>query len=220
MIDTDDIAKSYADYINRVHDDYLEERAKLIDGERESSRSFEKYLITLSSGALGLSIAFIEKVVAKPVNVYLMCVAWAAFASALCCMLIAFSFSQKAYKEQRNILDLAHKKQGEPNAENKAAGISQRLSNSALILFCVGVFFLVAFSTTNIYFKEKKKIVNAKQNSQNLYLFSNGGKSLSSNSPKPIVPPHYPKPTRVRDAPPPSPPVPRPQPAQPKPPTK
>ena len=45
-----------------LQEDYHKERKVLIDGEWEAARSFDKAMLTLSAGALGLSITFIDKI--------------------------------------------------------------------------------------------------------------------------------------------------------------
>ena len=41
---------------------YRDERNKLIDGEQDHSKSYDKYVLTLSGGALALSVTFIHDI--------------------------------------------------------------------------------------------------------------------------------------------------------------
>jgi hypothetical protein len=42
---------------------YREERSKLIDGEQDYAKSYDKYVLTLSGGALALSVTFIQNII-------------------------------------------------------------------------------------------------------------------------------------------------------------
>jgi hypothetical protein len=45
-----------------------DERNLLIDAKRDAARSFDQTMITLSGGALALSLTFVEKLAAIPHN--------------------------------------------------------------------------------------------------------------------------------------------------------
>lgn len=90
---------------------YVEERKLLIDVERTQSQNYDKYLLLLSGGALGLSLTFISQVArqAKPFTYPILFVgSWVAFGVTICGMLCSMLLSQKAYQKQRDIVDAAY----------------------------------------------------------------------------------------------------------------
>jgi len=81
-----------------AHALFIEERKALIDAARESSRTFDKAILTFGSAVFGFSIAFIKDVAPHPELCTLKWLAfsWAAFASGLLAVLLSFLFSHKA----------------------------------------------------------------------------------------------------------------------------
>ena len=134
---------------------YREERKNLIDAELEQASSFDKYILTLAAGTFGLSLLFIKDIVPHPEagTIWLLVTAWAIFGASILSTLISFLLSQKAYREQRKILDNEYAKetkreQGE--IKNTFATYTQCLNWASMILFLVGVIFLIIFSAVNL----------------------------------------------------------------------
>src|SRR5258708_18743593 len=48
------------------HQAYVDERKVLVEGEQSNSAEFDKSILTLSAGALGLSLVFLEKIAPDP----------------------------------------------------------------------------------------------------------------------------------------------------------
>lgn len=136
---------------NQEREEYLEERNLLIDAERESARSFDKSMITLSAGALGLSITIIRHVAPTPQVVMLLYFAWGGFIFALLCTLTSFLLSQSALRRQREILDLDYEG-GKPARDQKncQAAITNCLNWLSIISFIVGVICFVLFGIKNL----------------------------------------------------------------------
>ena len=99
---------------------YLEERTLLIDAEREASRNFDRYILTLSAGALALSLAFVRELAPTPHSgsTILLAGVWLAFGLALIITLLSFLVSQTALRRQRDLLDRNYK--GTQNDEGTA----------------------------------------------------------------------------------------------------
>jgi hypothetical protein len=134
---------------------YREERKNLIDAELEQASSFDKYILTLAAGTFGLSLLFIKDIVPHPEagTIWLLVTAWAIFGASILSTLISFLLSQKAYREQRKILDNEYarktkREQGEN--KNKFATYTHCLNWASMILFLVGVTFLIIFSAVNL----------------------------------------------------------------------
>jgi hypothetical protein len=84
---------------------FLEDRKMLVDAWREGSRTFDKAILTFSSGAFAVSIAFLKDVVPYPFpnTLCLLGWSWALFSAALIIILFSFIASQKACEAQIDI---------------------------------------------------------------------------------------------------------------------
>ena len=143
------------------HQAYLDERRILIDLEKESSRSFDKAMLTLSAGALGLSITFIRQISPSPLlgTLGFLKVAWICFALSILTTLMSFLLSQSAIRKQREILDqkrreiLGQDRQEESNVKeqnNWLASATNALNWVSVLFFTVGIGLLSWFSIENL----------------------------------------------------------------------
>ena len=97
---------------------FLDERKLLIDAEREGSRTFDKAILTLASGAFGFSIAFLKEIVPHPFSntLWLLGVSWSFFAVSLVVILFSFLSSQLACRIQIDVAyDAIFRNQKLPN---------------------------------------------------------------------------------------------------------
>ena len=134
---------------------HAEERKLLIDSEREAARSFDKAMITLSAGALAISITFVREIAPRPVGLGLVFAAWGGFVLALLAILFSFLCSQSAMRKQRKTIgaDFARVKPagGQANAWRTAVNV---LNWACIIFFISGVILLALFAGTNLCQKE------------------------------------------------------------------
>ena len=115
---------------------YLEERKLLVDAERESARSFDKSMLTLSSGALALSITFIRQIAPVPRFEPYLYLAWSGFILALLCTLVSFLSSQTALRKQRDILDLNYQdRRSAPEQKNLMSAVTNYLNWFSILSF-------------------------------------------------------------------------------------
>jgi len=138
---------------------YLDERKALIDAERESARLFDKAILTLTSGAFGLSLAFIRQIVPSircGTKLFLI-FGWTGFSLSLLSTLISFLISQFACRKQREILELEYSRDQKQNSQedkqnikNKWARCTNRLNISSLVFFILGLIFLAVFVIINL----------------------------------------------------------------------
>lgn len=193
-------AESEEDIEQAYYDDYQAERKLLIDAEFDSARSFDKHLIALSSAALGLSIAFLEKIAPRPVCIWIISVAWAMFILSLITELVSFHLCQAAMRKQRDLNDAAFLVHGrlQDVDTNPYVWWQQVLTYLSLAFFIAGTLLLVRFSAINVHHKE------------NLMRQTTSAKPAVTPKPvPPVVQPAPPNPVRNPAAPP-NPPVPRP----------
>jgi hypothetical protein len=70
----------------------------LVSADHQASLDFDKAIMTLSGGALGLSITFLHDIVPKPLpqTIIWLWVGWIAFAASLALILVSYLFSMAA----------------------------------------------------------------------------------------------------------------------------
>jgi len=130
---------------------YLEERKQLISAERFTAQQFDKAILTLAAGSLGLSITFIKYLAPTPKQCsknYLI-IAWIFFSLSILFTLISFLTSQSACRRQREILD-NEIKQNESNSGNIYATVTNYLNWGSIIFFIFGTIFLIIFAGSNL----------------------------------------------------------------------
>jgi len=130
---------------------YLDERRLLVEGEVQVAARFDKSILTLSGGALLLSMTFIKHIVSgSPKDTWALIVAWISLGTAIAVMLISLLTSQKAYQQQRDILD---KQFGDSNGGSEcncwACG-TKWLNRISITLFLVAIIFLGYFTIKNM----------------------------------------------------------------------
>jgi hypothetical protein len=140
---------------------YRDERNKLIDGEQEYSRSYDKYLLMLSGGALALSVTFMEDIVGDgPVRLPVVIIsAWASFTLSVAAALISIQQSAPLFRAFRDILDRNAEHAGEKfswtevrTAQSKCRRLRLMdwLNHGSLVLFLLGVILLLSFAGCNL----------------------------------------------------------------------
>jgi hypothetical protein len=135
-------------------EDYLQERKLLFDAKLQESLQCDKYLLTLASGAFGLSLAFMQQIAPQPVegSVPLLIVGWTGFGLSILLTLLSFLFSQQACERQTEILDTIRQKRKPSVSElrNTYANLTLYLNWISMLLFVIGLAFLMWFSISNI----------------------------------------------------------------------
>ena len=127
-----------------------EYRKQLVEFEQKIGEGFDKTLIALSGGALGLSIAFIKDIVgatAMTHECYLIA-SWSFWALSLGSILFAFYFGQLAYRKA--ITQVDNKTIHTEVTGGKYATIVNWLNAIGAISFLLGVILIIAFSIKNL----------------------------------------------------------------------
>jgi hypothetical protein len=77
-----------------------EYRAQLITGEQKAQTDFDRTVIALSGGALGISFAFVEKIIGTnhPVSIGSLMMAWGSWVLSLASVLLSHYFSALAMR--------------------------------------------------------------------------------------------------------------------------
>ena len=131
--------------------EYLEERKLLVEAEREQSRSFDKAMLTLSVGALALSLIYMRDFAKTPSWSALLYGAWITFGISLLATSWSFLISQSALRKQRKMLDERHRGRPEVGIQtkNRFASATNWLNWWSVIAFTAGVVLLALFAIVN-----------------------------------------------------------------------
>lgn len=132
----------------------LEQRKSLLAALLDQSRSFDKYVLTLASGALGLSLVFIERIVPRPsaASASYLVGAWICFGASILITLVSFLCSQRACLKQINILNGLLDGSLEKATPNVFTWVTGLLNWLSMLAFMAGVALLTTFSIQNLKF--------------------------------------------------------------------
>ncbi|MGA2266779.1 MAG: hypothetical protein ABSH10_10185 [Phycisphaerae bacterium] len=135
---------------------YMKHREVLISGELSQSLSYDKHILTLASGGLGLSIIFMHDIATRPVcwSFCFLIITWLCLTLSILSTLVSFLTSQEAYRRQCNAWDeemrnLEQKDSTEP-LSNPYTTWTGRLNIVSMILFILGVVSFIIFAAGNV----------------------------------------------------------------------
>lgn len=133
------------------HEDYLQERKLLLNAKFQGSLLFDKAILTLAAGALGLSLTFIRQI--SPVitegTVWMIIFAWICFIVSLLSTLISILTSRSACVTQIEILEIEDEEKQDMQ-KNTFTAVTQFLNIVSIIFFIAGVILLTVFSIRNL----------------------------------------------------------------------
>lgn len=136
-----------------LHDEY---RRKVWEDTKSGTENFDKYMLTFSSGALGLSLAFIKDVVpaAKIIWIAALVISWVMFVLCILTTLISFRISIRALEKTVPFLD-AFYLNGDADAFNKHMESNWTkavdwCANLAIGFFVLGLTFTMMFVAANV----------------------------------------------------------------------
>jgi hypothetical protein len=121
----------------------------LVSADQKSSQAYDKAVMTLSGGALGLSLTFVKEIAPNPLTCtkWMLAAAWASLTVSLTSILISMLTSQWALRKAIRQVDAGL----EP--DTKIGGFFSRLTIALNILsglmFVAGVALLAWFSARN-----------------------------------------------------------------------
>lgn len=153
MSENEEKPKIHPESSFETRNEYIEERQLLINLENEVASSFDKALITLSSGAIFLSITFLNKIAGEePNQICLIVFAWFFLALSLISILSAFLLSQKAMERQREKIDrnIEEGQEAADEIKNNYGWWAYRLSLWSVISFSIGALAFIVFSISNL----------------------------------------------------------------------
>ncbi len=133
-----------------MNDNLEQYRALLISIEQKAQDDFDKTILTLSGGALGITFAFIKDIIGdKPtVNSSLIFYAWLAWGASVSAVLLSYYFSHLALRKAIKQVD------GGKIYKERLGGwydsITGILNAIGAILFIVGVILAAIFARLNL----------------------------------------------------------------------
>lgn len=134
-----------------VTSDPLEQyRAWLSKLEVESQRSYDKAILTLSGGALGVTISFLKNVLhtGSPTAMGFLLASWACWGASLASVLYSFYSSNLALRKAIKQMDLGTITEEQPGGAYDVA--TAMLNAASGIFFLAGTFLFVYFAYANM----------------------------------------------------------------------
>jgi hypothetical protein len=136
------------------YNDYVKERELLVKLEQSTWDSYEKALLTLSSGFLAFSVSFLGLLKGKSGGVVLVCTqllfySWVAFATAV--IVMVGNFLVEATGMRIAVADVANTVSSKRTYKAKPwTQAALGLNYLAGIIFSTGIFLLIRFCTLNL----------------------------------------------------------------------
>lgn len=129
--------------------EYLEERKLLIDWEHSATTGFDKAMLTLSSGALVLSLTYLKELGGPSAWGWALRACWVLFGFSVLSTSWSFLSSQCALRRERDIRDsqdATTENAGAQRPQNHCACLTGWLNLLSLIAFTLGVVSLAIYA--------------------------------------------------------------------------
>jgi hypothetical protein len=190
-------ANEYWEYLKERHSTHLAKRNALDDLAFKTSERYDQWVLTLSGGALAISLTFLEKIAPAPAanTLFLLVLAWTALIVAVLAGFCAIYVSRNAIYRQLEIGDEQYgqfrgtttkenpegKVPVEP--ENPHIRILKWLNYVSLLSLILGAIFICCFAFGNITVgKEQKKLDLPPQINVNVNLSQNPTNNIGSTN--------------------------------------
>lgn len=122
-----------------------QERDRLIRQHEAAAQSFDRAVMTLAAGSLGISLAFVHDIAPSPRCVSLLATAWALLAASLLAVLVSFLTSQAALRAYTAMYD-----DRQEITRPRSSKWTQALNMIAAGLLISGIVALVWFAILNL----------------------------------------------------------------------
>ncbi len=133
---------------------YASTRQDLLTRNLSNSEKYDNAILTLSTGVLGASLAFIKDVVPldKAEYIPLLKLSWWLFGAAIVFTLVSFAVSQLAIKRQLLYVEKYYLESKEEyfNKENQPALWTEYINYASGVLFILGIVATVSFVSLNV----------------------------------------------------------------------
>lgn len=122
-------------------------RNHLILAEQKAQEDYDKTIISLSGGALGISFAFISDIVPDPTETYFLLTSWICWGVSITSVIISYFTSHLALR--RAIIQIDSSKIYNENPGGIATRFTSILNLISGTLFIAGISFLIVFVSEN-----------------------------------------------------------------------
>ncbi|RII27752.1 MAG: hypothetical protein CXR31_05865 [Geobacter sp.] len=158
------------DYASKLYKEYSDQRQKLDDASLEAAGRYDKTVLAITTGALALSVTFIEKIASnpQPFTLYILVIGWFLLLASVVFQLHALSSSHNSVRRQIVILDqqysdvfiaedpakLIQDRWADPppvNPHIRRTHLYNVLSKHTLI---IGIICILLFSAMNVFLKK------------------------------------------------------------------
>ena len=132
-----------------MEENLREYRELLITAEQKAQEDFDKTVLALSGGALGISFAFVKDIVGTQPweQSWALLVAWTAWTISVACVLASYYFSQQSLRHGIKQVDAEEIYDQAPGGSySKITNILNALGGT---LFLIGVISIIYFAATN-----------------------------------------------------------------------
>lgn len=133
---------------------YAKTRDDLLKRQLSNSENADRAVLTVSTAALGFSLAFLKDVVplAAADQLWLLYVSWLCFTLAIIITLASFFTSQKAINAQLALAERYYLQHDESAYANRpsSATVTENLNLAGAVIFVVGIFLTCIFAVINI----------------------------------------------------------------------
>lgn len=133
-------------------------RRFLVEGAQQSQSSLDKALLTLSGGALGISVIFIKDIIGEQhvVSLWALIASWGVWSASVLCVLASFDFASRA-----NRVAIARCDDGTIHEHAEAPGgvfsyLTRGFNVGAALTFVLGVALMLAFVHGNLTERNKR----------------------------------------------------------------
>lgn len=143
-----------------------EYRQQLIVAEQKSQNDYDKAIVTLSGGALAISLVFIKDVIGNnnPIHIWAVIMAWSMWAISISSVVISFFLSRLSMRKAIDQTDNDDFSGGVGGIATKATQFFNGLSG---LSFVFGIIFLIIFASYNFSNKpikiERKVVMSEKK---------------------------------------------------------
>jgi hypothetical protein len=127
-----------------------EYRKHLVESEYKAIEAFDKSVLTLSSGAFGITVLFLKEIVGDDPVVARWAIiwAWSCWVASIACTLLSFWSSQRAFRRAIIDVDSGRVYDGRPGAVWDH--VTAALNTFSGVLFLVGLVFVILFVSNNL----------------------------------------------------------------------
>lgn len=133
-------------------DELLEWRRVLTESSRQTSQQFDKFTLTLSAGALAISLTFVRELAQQPTlgSVVILGISWMGYIACICSTMASFQLSNQSTNREIEIIDSELRGDSDVDDRNSFGRLTELLNWLSLISFVISTLLLISFALANV----------------------------------------------------------------------